>query len=515
MRFNFLNEPILSVKFADSVMRLSLPALLAAAMRDEIRDLLAVRPHQRQPLHAFLAQLGALALVAAERSDAPVEEAQWATLLRGLTPAWPDDAPWTLVVEDLRKPALLQPPIPEGRIDVLKESEATPDGLDMLVTSKNHDLKAARMTQATPEHWFLALLTLQTMEGFLGAGNYGIARMNGGFASRAMVGAAPAGGLGARLRRDILALAADHDANAAQFAYPAKGGKALLWLEPWDGAAQLQLGKLDPYFIEICRRVRLVAESGRLSARRAGSAKARIAADKTLNGKTGDPWAPYEATKVLTVDGGGFNYRRVAKLLDPCAFSAAPLQKVRREDGARGVTLHFLATARGQGGTDGFHERRIPVPPVAARLLGGGSDALAKAAAEQVEEAGQVRRGALNLALLVLFQNAPDKINFRHVASDAKAAPFLAAFDHAVDRIFFDALFERVEAADDDGRETARRAWLSQLRTLARQQLDASEFATPRSGVRRQFAIAAARDALAAAFFKAFPSMKEAADAGA
>ena len=54
----------------------------------------------------------------------------------------------------------------------------------MLVTSKNHDLKSAVAVQAGVDDWIFALITLQTMEGFGGAGNYGISRMNGGLGSR-------------------------------------------------------------------------------------------------------------------------------------------------------------------------------------------------------------------------------------------------------------------------------------------------------------------------------------------
>lgn len=489
--------------------KLTAPGLLSAAMRDRIDDLPAVRPHQRQAVHAFFAQLGALALVAGNERDAPETEEDWSRLLRALTAEFPDDAPWCLVVEDVTKPALLQPPILEGRIEVLKERELTPDALDMLVTSKNHDLKAERMRQATAEHWLLALLTLQTMEGFLGAGNYGIARMNGGFASRAMVGTAPPGGWGARLRRDILALAADHARNAEEFVFPARGGKALLWLEPWNGRSQLTLDQLDPYFIEICRRVRLVYEDGTIVARRGTTEKARIATDKTLGGKTGDPWSPAEASKVLTVDGEGFNYRRVSKLIDPSVYQPAPLQKVRREDGSGQIDLVFLATARGQGGTDGFHERRIRVPPAAASRLRDSDAEFAKLAQDRVKDAGDVRRRVLNRALFILFQNAPEQVNYRHVASETKAAPFLAAFDAEVDRIFFDELFIELQAEDEETRDRDRRNWLTKLETLAREQLFAAEAATPRSGIRRDLAVAAARDALGGLFRHVFPEMKE------
>ena len=73
----------------------------------------------------------------------------------------------------------------------------------MLVTAKNHDLKQAVMTEARAEDWLFALVTLQTMEGFLGAGNYGISRMNGGFANRAAISLAPPGGPAAQWRRDL------------------------------------------------------------------------------------------------------------------------------------------------------------------------------------------------------------------------------------------------------------------------------------------------------------------------
>lgn len=120
METTFLANNSLSAHVGAGFVELSLPSLLAAAVRDEILDLPAVRPHQRQATYAFLAQLGALALVAADRREAPREADDWATLLRALTPQWSGDEPWTLVVDDLSKPALLQPLVPEGTLDALK-----------------------------------------------------------------------------------------------------------------------------------------------------------------------------------------------------------------------------------------------------------------------------------------------------------------------------------------------------------------------------------------------------------
>ncbi len=64
---------------------------------------------------------------------------------------------------------------------------------DMVITSLSHDLKSEVAQNAVPQDWIFALVSLQTMEGLGGAGHYGVARMNGGSSSRAMLALAPAG----------------------------------------------------------------------------------------------------------------------------------------------------------------------------------------------------------------------------------------------------------------------------------------------------------------------------------
>lgn len=513
---NLIVQPTFSItSISGHRQAFSLPGLYAAMMADEVADLPAVRPHQRQALHAFLAQVGALALIGADRDDPPASEAEWASLLRGLTPDHPDDAPWSLIVGDVSKPALLQPPIPEGSIEALKECETTPDSIDMLITSKAHDMKAMRMAQASPEQWFLALLARQTMDGFLGAGNYGVSRMNGGFASRPMVGLAPKGRWGAWLRRDLRRLVElrreriEHIADA----YKRRGGLGLLWLAPWDGASQLLPRDLDPYYVEVCRRIRLVQAGDGIAARRGGSKAARVAMPKELNGVTDDPWANVDQrkppSKCLTIDGSGFHYRRVSELIAPISgkwqYIQSPLQRWAPSDGGSDLELIFIATVRGQGGTDGFHERRIPVPPHVSRLMGEDPDPFARLARQRIEDAGNVRRGVLRTGLFVLFQNAPEDLDFGHTPSERKAEPFLDAFDRVVDRFFFDSLFDEFTAQEGEAKEAKRRAWIEALKALADEQLAVAEAATARSSLRRYPAIAAARNMLDAAFFRKFP----------
>ena len=182
---NLITDPILTLSSGD---RVSLPTLFAAMARGQVRSFPALRPHQRPAWHMFLAQLGALALWSAGRNDLPENAADWVGNLRRLTQNHRDDAPWRLIVEEPGKPAFLQPPDPGG----LKWSTiATPDALDLLITSRNHDLKQAAASHAAAEDWVFALVSLQTSEGYGGNGNHGIARMNGGSSSRPMLGLAP------------------------------------------------------------------------------------------------------------------------------------------------------------------------------------------------------------------------------------------------------------------------------------------------------------------------------------
>jgi CRISPR system Cascade subunit CasA len=101
---------------------------------------------------------------------------------------------------------LLPKPVSAALPDNANEAHA-PDLIDVLATAKAHDVKRSRMVAARPEHWAYALCTLQTMQGFGGAGNYGIARMNSGFGTRTAVAVTPSLRWGARFRRDSRPLA--------------------------------------------------------------------------------------------------------------------------------------------------------------------------------------------------------------------------------------------------------------------------------------------------------------------
>lgn len=515
--YNILEGSLIRACAPDGTTRaFTLPALYPALLKDEVAHFPALRPHQRHAWHAFLCQLGALACLRAGVDEPPLDAAEWEKLLRGLTPDFPGDEPWHLV-SPADKPALLQAPVPGGGLEGFK-AVGTPDALDMLVTSKNHDVKSARLAYAEADDWLFALVTLQTMEGFLGAGNYGIGRMNGGFANRPGLSMAPEGGVGAHVARDLKRLIELRDHVLDRYPAYDETGLALLWLQPWDGTTSLAPDVLDPYFIEVCRRVRLAETQGRLCARVAGSKVARVKFSAESAGNTGDPWTPLETVKegvkALTVDARGFGYRRLAEIVASDGFTLAPLQAVGPQETQQGEAglPHVLvcrAMARGQGKTEGLHERRIRVRPDAlSAFLPEQGEKLSIISRARLDQAGEMAR-MLRRALMVLFQNGPEREAFapRDPNSADRTVPFLGAFDRSIDADFFDHLFAEVAAGDEAERHALRARWLTALKARARAVLAGAEAGSPTSSLRRLRAQVRAEAALDASFRKAFGAL--------
>ena len=504
---NLLEDELIRTDYGE----LSLPETLAAQCRDGIRSFPGLRHHQAPVWHAFLVQLSALALDAAGCTELPGDSLGWRSALRGLTPDWPGDEPWRLVTPADR-PAFLQPPVPGGDLAPFKTRVGAPDKLDVLVTSKNHDLKAERITRARPDDWIFALVSLQTQEGQMGRGNYGIARMNGGYGSRPFLGIAPEGGLGARFRRDLRILLRPTN-RPLSAGWGARRQVRLVWLEPWDGKQQLDAEELRPLFIEVCRRVRLaVEEGGRIFARLSNSAATRIAG-KQLKGVTDDPWAPVEVgseTKLLSLTAEGFSWRKMRELLFSGADSSSKrvfkrplLATVQRDDGAT-VEIVAAGLARGQGKTEGFHERQIPVPAHArVRLTDETDRTLAEAADRQERDAGSMAQRVLRPALICAFDKGPERVDFSARDAVAAAAPFMQDFDAAVDSAFFPALWESLSEAPEE----AERAWQSTLRDRAENTLRKALEAGPRSEIRRFIASARAESLFAGALYRHFPGL--------
>lgn len=506
-RFDLLRDQLFRLHSADGEEHhATLPAVLARlGGGGDVASFSALQAHQVHAWHAFLVQLAALALHRGGETDPGHDEAAWLERLLLLTDGASE--PWTLVVPDLDRPAFLQPPVPEGTLDRFKGQVLEPDALDILVTTKNHDVKAARIASPSPEHWVYALVSLQTTQGYSGrhppdACYYGIIRMNGGFGNRPCFGLSPSLDSASRFRRDLQVLLGECTMSlAGAYGYPAEGGAALLWLEPWNGADTIPLQQCDPFFIEVCRRVRLVQERGRVVARTAPSKAKRIAASVDT-GDTGDPWTPVriEDGAALTLDGSGFTYRRVQQLLFDGDYRLGPAAVVQPND--RGdMWLVAQALVRGDGRTDGLHTRTIPVPSRIRHRLGHPEQrkSLAELAQRQVEQAALVDRKILNPALCTLLQGAPEKIDLK----DRRARRWRDRFDAEVDRAFFPRLWEN---ADLDPLEAEHR-WTGLLRDLALAQFEDAIRSARVSDARRYRAVAVAERVLRGALRNNFPSL--------
>lgn len=497
--WSLLDAPLFGVEVEDGTRaQVSLAGLLARLSAGKPTELTAVRAYQQHAVHSFLVQLAVLALARAGRSLSPLSEAEWRALLLGAAQA--DGAgpeAFSLVVRDLAKPAFMQPPIPSGKLDDLKsEHDAPTEELDVLITAKNHDVKVAHVGEPSPEVWAFSLITLQTMQGFLGRGNYGIARMNGGFSSRPCVAFSPHLGAAPRFARDV-EVVLEHRSRLLDGRDPAKL-KGLLWCLPWDGATSLAFPSLDPSFIEVCRRVRLTLEGGRIVARRGASTAARIEASE-LHGNTGDPWTPIQIKngESFTASEAGFPYDRIRGLLfDDWAHGAAG--RLRPEDGPQ-PWLVAQAMVRGQGKTGGYHERLLPVPAKARRYLfdPDARPTLAKRAETWAAWARDARLKVLKPAVLAYLQGGPDKLKF----DDDRANAVLSRLDRVIDAHFFRLLFETVDASPED----ADRQFQLFVRKAAQDELERALRGLPTAAARRPRAIAFAERAFFGAAKKLFP----------
>ncbi|HEX7119849.1 MAG TPA: type I-E CRISPR-associated protein Cse1/CasA [Longimicrobiales bacterium] len=497
---DLLRDRLIRTRAPDGAERAeTLPGIFARLGGDDIASFPALQPHQSHAWFAFLVQLAGIALHRAGETDPALPEAAWAERLLALTAGAAE--PWSLVVPGLDRPAFLQPPVPEGTLDGFKNRIEHPDALDVLVTTKLHDVKSARIAEPDPEHWVYALVSLQTMQGFSGRDNYGVVRMNGGFGNRPCVAYTPSLSWGPRFRRDLAILLAERPKMVAGYGYAHRDGVALQWLEPWDGRTAIPLSRCDPFFIEVCRRVRFEGDSGGRVVARIAPSKTKRTAVPVDNGDTGDPWTPlrHKDNAALTLDGSGFTYRRLHQLLFGNEFRLGAAGRVQRDDPER-LLLVARAMVRGQGKTEGLHERVVEIPGhVRSRLADPDEfERLAAVAKQRIEIVAQIDRQILNPALCVLLQGGPDKARL----DDKRTRRWRDRFDAAVDAEFFHSLWGALDDLEDSEIQ-----WVKLLHRLAKVQLEDAIRSAPIPDARRYRAVAAAERVFGGGFRNRFPEV--------
>lgn len=486
MAYSLLDDPLISLRDSNTTQSCTLPEVFITLQQDQAESFEALQPHQQQPWYSFLVQLAAITASRGNSGKLPETLEEWRRAMIHVTDK--QETPWHIVVEDVSQPAFMQSPIPEGSLDQAKyrADKETPDELDMLVTSKSHDVKRKRILRPRAEHWLYALLTLQTMEGFMGAGNYGIVRMNSGYGNRSFVGLSANLSWGARFKRDVSILLDQRDRLLESYR---ADGHALLWLQPWDGTRQtaIPLHECDPYFIEICRRVRFLEQNDQLICYYSNTKSQRVAAREELKGITQDPWSPVdrEEGKALSIGKNGFTYELLQDIILGEKFEWPPAFQFQKEE-KEGAYVIAQALARGQGTTEGFHYRIIPIPQKAARLFQDESQLqfMAKRARKRVERTSQVTRQIIFPAISQLLSaGESSRLDYNTIV------PWISRFNRAIDHRFFDELWETVEKSEDQ----AAREWDKLLLKEAEQVQKQAERSLPVSDIRRLRAVSSAR----------------------
>lgn len=479
--YNILEEPCIEVRAMDSSsVKLTLPGVFAALGRNSVEAFTNLRPHQRHPWHAFLCQLGAIALtdggvnMPSAGKNTPYsqlpgvyDEDEWKELLFALAP---DDDSWCLVVEDMNKPAFLQPPIPDG-IDALTTTIRTPDELDVIVTSKNTDEKSRRITSFETDHWFFALVSIQGQSGYSKAGAkgnyYNTVRQNGAYATRPGVGIIGSSFWGDQWGRDCRLLC-DLIDSSREIDWDIENGKRLLWLYPWDGTESLPLKDLHPYFIEICRRFRLRVDGNNSLYVKLGSSKTARVGGGDYKGAVDDPWIP-----VNLKTGSAFNnnpsWENVAKiLLDGESFVRAPAQIPLAFDRSH-ISVRFCVLKRGQGSTDEYQERVVPIPLEKRRFLSSQDDTGGRILNTMIDLVTSAKNKVLYPAVSRLFQENSEQ---GRKSKRKKTLPLASAAARLMDDAISDCFFRYLwNALPNEGEEEDKarqyNPWVKFLRCTA------------------------------------------------
>ena len=394
----------------------------------------------------------------------PSDAEEWSRIIRGLTPDWSEDEPWHLVVNDITLPAFMQPPaLTKEREKDYKNTVTTPDELDIISTSKNHDLKMGVLHDADTNDWLFALINLQTMAGQIGNGHYPISRMQSGWNSRTSFTLTSSLRWGKHIRRDIRTLLEVDFTN-----WPMRwDGIPLIWTEQWDGNDEaLTLDKLHPYYLEVCRRRRLAI--GHLGIYvRVATSKQRLATKSRL-GVVGDPWQLVDkrdkkGDKALAMQKDSFTYRRIVDYLFeggdwdlPALFSA--------KQGDRYLVARGVKGDRG-GQTEGYYERNIPLRPRVAQVFGraGGTQEIADLARDRVKQVGTVQ-GILRSAVatfIIKGKNISDlkPLDRRNLLNRDDVNLWPNRLDEIIDARFFEELQTEFEA-DASEQQSIRNKWL-------------------------------------------------------
>ncbi len=511
---NLLIEPTFRIETKFNREKVSLPALLAAYGDDRVKRLTGIQRHQQDAFHVFLSYLAGAVLVR-QKADEPVQSEEfWRRGLLDLSGTAGNHA-WTMVVDDLSLPAFMQPPLPEDTR--FTSTVATPDELDVLQTAKNHDVKRARAASPTVDSWVYSLISLQTMSGFSGRGNQGISRMNSGFGNRAIVELTRSRSQGQRWMDAVRRLLRHRQKTLAEpFGYDADG-LVLVWLHPWDGRTPLELRDLDPFYLEICRRVRLVGSVGEIKGARLSAANQPRIAAKHLAGVVGDPWLPVDRRemrrggkvelKALTFPPSGITADHMRRLIFADELQLSALQKPLPDWGGS-IYLNASVLVRGQGVTDGFYEWEVMIPAEKAPSIFASvteQNPLEELSRDAIVQAGLMQNRVLKPALFAHILGAPARLRLDDDFAGGSWPTWARRFEDLWSQQYFPWLWSIPEPLS---RDEAIREWVEQLHEYALQVLLEAEESLPAHSGRKYQIQVRVRNIFWGAYYNNFAFMR-------
>src|SRR5208282_3843111 len=449
---NLVEDACITIRIGEVESEVTLAEVLASLGAGLDVVFCHAQAYQEHSIYAGLVNMTIQGLHLVGDTSPALSAEAWKKILLQLAPLGAYD----LVKPDLSKPAFMQPPTGEDIIDPEKPERRllTPDEIDTIPSGANHSLKKRRVTSPRAEHYFFALMSLQGSSNAI-AGYRGSPRVTG--RGRICVTIAPSMSLGARFVRDV-GIGLDpvlRKRLIREYHYQSEGGVGLVWLEPWDGQTSLPADRLDPFFLDAPRLVRLRLEEDRIVGYRRETSTQRV----IVAGSGGDLWTPHttKKDKIVALGLGGVvlhalslttNYERIHEFL----FEANRPPSAQVDDDCQGDGLLIVSgIVRDKGKTGGYHERVIPFSERHTFGLKGKSteSKLALSSRGMVDEVKRLRDvlGKAIWSLMLGRERTTDGMRSRHEGHHDK---LMSLFETCVDDSFFDYLFRYAEDEAED-----------------------------------------------------------------
>lgn len=504
-----LTDDVFRVQLLDgSIVRKTLPGLMASLVADEVLDLPGVRQHHGHIVHMFLSQLMSFVF----EEDDPVTEEDF---LEALLQLELSASAWQIIPER-GECGFLQPAfsaeVPNSKEELKKQFSPSPSDIDFIWFSNRHSLKREMQGQTEVDVWLWQLMATQSGACGNSTGKFGSFRMNAGTSSRGYWAVYDRSwGMGKRIREDARMIN-DQFAQASDLhGFAKKGGIKLMWTIPWienigkgtSPSAMLPAHELDIRVLEVTRRINLSVDgSGVIFAMRAVTQNPRCAIAKKGHetfkaGVCGDIWTPVlhgkDGEKSFTPSGGGLPYDQLARLA--CAVGRkgeivypAPASRRQVED----PVLVAVAIVASQGKTEGLFRREITFGDGVTDnpFLDASTGETAQTMVLDAKAMIRAVRQAIAVYLNKPVKNVPENIDNRYGALATRK----------IDEVFFENL-----GALHIERDGATAEWIRALHTIGQETLEVLFESVPVSRMKRMKFITEAETA----FYRSFWSTKE------